>query len=97
MRYYSRLEIVELLEIEADFLEELEQEEIIQRDAPPEAAGEFSGRMLERVRVASNLVHDLEVNLPGAAIIIRLREEISGMQHQIEDLLKHTRGRFTER
>ena len=92
MRFYTRIQLVELLEIDAGFLEDLEREEIVQRDAPAAAEGEFSERMLERARVAYNLVHELDVNLAGAAIIVRMREDMSGLRHQIEELLNQLRG-----
>ena len=43
--------------------------------------------MLERVRVAHNLVRDLDVNLPGVAVIVRLREEVSGLRRRLEQVL----------
>ena len=43
--------------------------------------------MLERARVAQNLVRGLEVNLPGVAVIVRLREEMVGLRRHMEDLL----------
>ncbi len=87
MTYYTRSQIVELLEIDEVFLVSLEREDIVVRDAPLEAEGEYSERMLERVRVAQNLVRDLEVNLPGVAVIVRLREEMVGLRRHMEDLL----------
>ncbi len=92
MRFYSRIEIVELLEIQSSFLEDLEREAIIEADAPAAEAGEFSEKMLERARVAYNLVNDLDVNLAGAAIIVRMREDMSGLTHRIEELLNHLQG-----
>jgi MerR family transcriptional regulator/heat shock protein HspR len=86
MTYYSRRQVVELLEIDEGFLVLLEREDIVLHDAPPESEGEFSDRMLERVRVAQNLVRDLEVNLPGVAVIVRLREEMAGLRRHVEDL-----------
>ena len=59
---------------------------------PASETGEFSEQMLERVRVAYNLVHDLEVNLPGVAIIVQMREEMSGLRHRLEGLLKELKG-----
>jgi len=97
MRFYTRIQLVELLEIDTGFLEDLEREEIVQPDAAPAAEGEFSERMLERARVAYNLVYELDVNLAGAAIIVRMREDMSGLQHQIEELLNQLRGRSGER
>jgi len=85
--YYTRREVVELLEIDEVFLVSLEREDIVLRDAPPDVEGEFSERMLERARVAQNLVRDLEVNLPGVAVIVRLREEMAGLRRHLEDLL----------
>ncbi len=87
MTYYTRRQVFELLEVDEVFLVSLEREDIVLRDAPPEAEGEYSERMLERIRVAQNLVRDLEVNLPGVAVIVRLREEMVGLRRHMEDLL----------
>ncbi len=85
--YYTRAQIIETLEIEADFMVLLEQEAIVTCDAPLEAAGEFSERMLERARVAYNLTHELDVNLAGAAIIVRMREQMQRHRQHIERFL----------
>ena len=92
MRFYARTEIIKLLEIDDGFVDALEREEIIAPDAPASETGEFSEQMLERVRVAYNLVHDLEVNLPGVAIIVQMREEMSGLRHRLEGLLNELKG-----
>ncbi len=97
MRFYTRTEIIKLLEIDGGFVDVLEREEIIAPDAPASETGEFSEQMLERVRVAYNLVHDLDVNLPGVAIIIQMREEMSGLRHRLEGLLNELRGSSTDR
>ncbi len=97
MTFYTRIEIVKLLEIDAGFLDALVREEIIASDAPAEAAGDYSEQMLERVRVAYNLVQDLDVNLAGAAIILQMREEMSDLHHRIESLLNELRGSLTDR
>ncbi len=92
MRFYTRTEIIQLLEIDGGFVDALEREEIVAPDAPASESGEFSEQMLERVRVAYNLVHDLEVNLPGVAIIVQMREEMSGLRHRLEGLLNELKG-----
>ncbi len=97
MRFYTRIEIVKLLEIDSGFLDALEREEIIAPDAPATESGEFSEQMLERVRVAYNLVHDLDVNLPGVAIIVQMREDMSGLRHRLEGLLTELKGSSTGR
>ena len=93
MSTYTRKQIIELLSVDDGFLVSLEREEIITRDAPAEESGEFSERMLERARVAHNLVRDLDVNLAGAAVIVRMREEMAGLRHRVEELLEELRRR----
>jgi hypothetical protein len=93
MIYYTRKQVIELLELEESFLVSLEREEIVVRDAPEEDAGDFSERMLERVRVAHNLIHELEVNLAGAGIIVRMREELAEQRHRIERFLAELQDR----
>jgi hypothetical protein len=77
MRSFERSEVVRLLEVEEAFLESLERESIVYVDVEK---GRFSARMLERVRVAHSLVFELEVNLSGVAVILRMREELGSMQ-----------------
>ena len=87
MTFYTRKQLVEMLDTDEGFLLALEREEIIESDAPSGSAGEFSERMLERARVAHNLVADLDVNLPGAAIILRLREEVTELRRRMTEVL----------
>ena len=91
MNYYTRKQVVELLEIDEGFLVSLEREEIVLRDAPAGASAEFSERMLERVRVAQNLVADLDVNLPGVAVILGMREEMSDLRQRLAELAHELR------
>src|SRR4029453_7648607 len=81
-----------LLELEEGFLVALEREDIVLRDAPPESGAEFSERMLQRAGIAPNLRRDLEVNLPGVAVIVRLTEEMAGLRRHLEDLLDRLRA-----
>ncbi len=92
MTFYTRHQVVELLRIDEGFLERLEQEEIVEVDAPESAEGVFSERMLERARVADTLVRDLEVNLGGVAIIVRMREEIAELHHALGTALQTLRS-----
>lgn len=91
MTYYTRKQLIELLEIDEGFLTVLEREEIVERDAESGAQGEFSEIMLERARVAHNLMRDLDVNLPGVAIIVRMREELSELQRSLARLAAELR------
>ena len=74
---FERGEVVRLLDVDDAFLEVLERESIIYVDVEEHR---FSPRMVERVRVAHSLVFELEVNLSGVAVILRMREELGSMQ-----------------
>jgi len=43
----------------------------------------FVGTSLQRTRQAMRLMHDLEVNLPGAALALELMEQIRQLQQQL--------------
>ncbi len=87
MTYYTRVQILEILHVEEGFLVALEEEEIIIQDALEVDEAGYSDQMLERARVAANLMHDLDVNLPGVAIILRMREEMSKQRRRIDSFV----------
>jgi MerR family transcriptional regulator, heat shock protein HspR len=98
-KYYHRRQIVELFNCDEEFLEELEAEEIV---SPVQVASEkervFPEDQVERIRVISNLIRDLDVNLPGAEVILEMRENMIRMQQRfdriLEALLEQFKGRM---
>ncbi len=88
---FTRKQFLELVEVDEGFLASLEREEIVISDTP--GSEEFSERMLERARVARNLVRDLDVNLAGVAIILHMREEMAELQRRIEEVAREFRRR----
>ena len=85
MKYFTRTEVLEILAIDETFLLALETEEIIEQEREgvgPTAT--YSEVMLERVRVADNLVHELDVNLAGVAVIVQMRETLADLRRQLE-------------
>jgi hypothetical protein len=94
VKFYTREQMIEIVGIDGGFLVALEREEIVHHDAPD--AGGYSELMLERARVAHELVHELDVNVEGAAIIVRMREELGSLRRDLEGLaqeLQRLRGR----
>lgn len=94
MKYFTRRQVIEILSIDESFFVQLEQEDIVQVDAgdTPQDQG-YSEIMLERARVADNLVHELDVNLAGVAVIVQMRENLADLRHQLEAALTELRGR----
>jgi MerR family transcriptional regulator/heat shock protein HspR len=93
MTSYTRSQLLALLEIEDTFLVALELEEIAMDDARSGQDPGYSERMLERARVAHNLVQELDVNLPGVSIILRMREEMAELRHQMAEVLSELKRR----
>ncbi len=83
MTSYTRTQIVELLHVDDGFVALLEEEEIVFVDEPEAMPDTYSERMLERVRVADTLVHELEIDLAGVAIIVRMREEMATLRQAL--------------
>jgi MerR family transcriptional regulator/heat shock protein HspR len=97
-KYYYRRQIVELFDCDEKFLDELEDEELvcpIQVEAEREMV--FPEDQVERIRVINNLVRDLEVNLPGAEVILEMRENMMRMQERFDRILQALLEEFKER
>ncbi|MEB2343537.1 MAG: hypothetical protein OZ948_02220 [Deltaproteobacteria bacterium] len=84
MTSYSLRQICELLELDEGLAGELVREAVLVADAPER--DRFSPFMLERARVARELVQELEVNVAGAAVIVRLREEIVDLRRAASEI-----------
>lgn len=83
---YTRQQIIRLLDVEESFLIALEEEQVIIARSDP--GGPFyTPEACERIRIARELVHELDVNLAGAAIIIRMREQMTALRKQFHATL----------
>lgn len=84
MTSYTLREICELLDLDAALARELVSEAVLVAEAPDR----YSEAMLERARVARELVQELEVNVAGAAVIVRMREEVVVWRRAARDLAR---------
>ena len=57
----------------------------------------YSDRDLERLEIILNLSRDMGVNLAGVDIILNLRERMSEMQHQINEMVKFLKGELEKK
>jgi len=96
--YWTITEVMELFEIEEDFLSDLEDEDIIcpvcRNDRPEKL---FSSVEVERLRVAKILFHEMGVNLPGVDVILRMRQNMLEMRRQFDDILEDLARDLRER
>lgn len=91
-------EVMEIYEVNEDFLLELEQEEILRpicRKTSPAKC--FSNQDLETLRVAKILMEEMGVNLEGVEVILRMRETIYEMRSQFDDILEDLASQLRKR
>lgn len=79
--------LVELFGDDRDLLDELFEAGLIPR------ADELADADVEAALVARTLIRELEVNLPGAEIIIRMRRELLDTRRQVAELIQLLRAR----
>lgn len=88
-KYFSTTEIMEIFQVDEDLIIRLEQEDII---CPECLGGEpfkhFSRNEIEKLRIAKMLIEDMDVNMPGVEIILRMRESMITMRRQFDDILE---------
>ena len=94
--YWTISEVLEIFQIDERFLSDLEEEEIVCPTCPENASGKlFSAIEMEKLRLAKILVEDMDVNLPGVEVILRMRQGMIEMRRQfdavLEDLAHHLR------
>lgn len=98
VEYYYTHEIVELFECDPQFLDDLEAEELITPvRIDRESERVFPPEQVERIRIITNLMRDLDVNLPGAAVILEMREQMLRMQERFDRILEALHAEFESR
>lgn len=68
---------------ELTLVQQLVEYGVIQPEGGEPQAWVFTGASLRRTRVALRLLHDLELNLPGAAVAVDLLDEIARLQRAL--------------
>ena len=97
--FWTVSEVMELFQVKEEFLAELEEEEIIcstcREDSPMKL---FPASELEKVSLVKLLVEDMEVNLPGVEIILRMRQSMFELRKQfdaiMEDVARHIQEKY---
>jgi MerR family transcriptional regulator/heat shock protein HspR len=88
-KLWTIIDITEIFEVDAQFVHSLEEEEIICASREEGSTVKcYSPEEVEKLRLAKILVDDLEVNLPGVDIILRMRSNMIQMRRQFDAILK---------
>ena len=88
MRYVRLEEALHDLGIGPEELELFEREHLITIKRTLEDEAVISADDVERARVVTLLVRELEVNLPGAEVIVHMRDEMIAMRRQFTEILE---------
>jgi MerR family transcriptional regulator/heat shock protein HspR len=86
-KYLPLPEAAARLGCSADFIERLEREGLVDLKRTLDDVLVISADAIERVRFITLLTEELEVNLPGAEVILHMRDDMIAMQRQFEEIL----------
>jgi len=87
--YWRTTEVIEIFQVEARFLDMLEEEEILCPECGEQSTEKtFSAVEMEKLRLVKLLVEDMGVNLPGVEIILRMRQTMLDMRTQFDRILE---------
>jgi len=80
----SLAELCQASNAERELVLQLVEHGVIEPMGSAPQAWVFTGSSLQRTRVALRLLHDLELNLPGAALAVDLLDEIARLQRALQ-------------
>jgi MerR family transcriptional regulator/heat shock protein HspR len=87
--YWTLTEVLEIFQVNETFLADLEEEDIICPECGDTASAKlFPPGEMEKLRIAKVLMEEMEVNLPGVEIILRMRQNMIAMRAQFDAILE---------
>lgn len=86
-KYLPLQEAAERAGLSLAYLEMLEREGLIAVKRTLDDVVVISSADLERARVSALLTEELEVNLAGAEVILRMRDDMIAMRRQFDEIL----------
>ena len=95
--YWTVSEVIEIFQMDENTISYLEEEEIVCPecfDAHP--FKRFSAVELDKLRLVKVLMEDMDVNLPGVEVILRMRQSMIQMRQQFDDILEDLAGQLKE-
>jgi len=93
--YWTVSEVIEIFQMDESTITYLEEEEIVCPECyDTQPAKRFSAVDLDKLRLVKVLMEDMEVNLPGVEVILRMRQSMIQMRQQFDDILEDLAGQF---
>ncbi|MGD9160541.1 MAG: chaperone modulator CbpM [Desulfobacteraceae bacterium] len=87
--YWTVSEVIEIFQMDENIISYLEEEEIVCPDCfDVQPAKRFSAAELDKLRLVKILMDDMDVNLPGVEVILRMRQSMIQMRQQFDDILE---------
>ena len=86
---YTRFTLVELCVLgktSAEWIIELVDEGVLEPEGETVNDWRFDARALKRLQAVRRLQQDLRINLPGAALVLDLLEEVEKLRQQLHHL-----------
>ncbi|MFZ0451438.1 MAG: chaperone modulator CbpM [Desulfatiglandaceae bacterium] len=97
-KFWTITEVVEHFQITERFLCELEEEDIVCSVCRENSSTKlFAPEDLERLRLAKILVEEMDVNLAGVEVILRMRQSMIEMRRQFDDIFQDLAGHIQEK
>lgn len=82
-------EVIEILHVDQKLVTTLEQEDIITLITDETGREKLlPGREIDKIRVARILIEEMDINLPGVEVILRMRQNMIDMRRQFDDILE---------
>ncbi len=89
LKLWTIIDITEVFQVDEQFIINLEEEEIICATFEEGMREKcYSPEEVEKLRLAKILVEEMDVNLPGVDIILRMRQNMLEMRKQFDAILK---------
>ena len=87
--YWTVSEVIEIFHMDEDIISYLEEEEIVCPECfDVQPTKRFSTVDLDKLRLVKILMEDMDVNLPGVEVILRMRQSMIQMRQQFDDILE---------
>ncbi len=86
---WTLTEVIEVLHIDEDFITTLEREDVITLTTDDTGREKLlPSREIDKIRVARVLMEDMDINLPGVEVILRMRQNMIDMRRQFDEILE---------